>query len=99
MCSLLQLVDTVINLYVWALIIAVIMTWLVQFNVINGRNRFVFLVGDFLNRITEPALGPIRRLLPDLGGIDISPVVLILLLTFARSLIWELFGGACRVSF
>ncbi len=99
MCSLLQLVDTLINLYVWALIIAVIMTWLVQFNVINGRNRFVYLIGDFLTRITEPALMPIRRLLPDLGGIDISPVVLILLLTFARSLIWETFGGACMTRF
>ena len=99
MCSLLQLVDTVVNLYIWALIIAVVMTWLVQFNVINGRNRFVYLVGDFLARITEPALGPIRRFLPDLGGIDISPVVLILVLTFARSLIWEMFGSACRVAF
>ncbi|NBB69641.1 MAG: YggT family protein [Alphaproteobacteria bacterium] len=95
MCSLLQLVDTVISLYVWALIIAVIMTWLVQFNVINGRNRVVYLIGDFLTRITEPALMPIRRVLPDLGGIDISPVVLILLLTFGQSLLWEMFGGAC----
>jgi YggT family protein len=77
------------------LILAVILTWLVQFNVINGRNRFVFLIGDFLMRITEPALMPIRRVLPDLGGIDISPVVLILLLTFAQSLLWEAFGSAC----
>jgi len=99
MCSLLQLVDTVIGLYIWLLIIAVIMTWLVQFNVINGRNRFVFLIGDFLARVTEPVLMPIRRVLPDLGGIDISPVVLILLLTFAQSLLWESFGSACMTGF
>ncbi|MFP4125637.1 MAG: YggT family protein [Alphaproteobacteria bacterium] len=99
MCSLLQLVDTAIGLYIWALIIAVIMTWLVQFNVISGRNRFVYLIGDFLTRITEPALMPIRRVLPDLGGIDISPIVLILLLTFAQSLLWEVFGGACTTGF
>ncbi len=99
MCSLLQLVDTLIGLYVWALIVAVVLTWLVQFNVVNARNRFVGIVGDFLARITEPALQPIRRILPDLGGIDISPVVLILLLTFGRSLLWEMFGGACRVGF
>jgi YggT family protein len=99
MCSLLQLVDTVIGLYIWALIIAVILTWLVQFNVVNARNRFVGVVGDFLARITEPALQPIRRFLPDLGGIDISPVVLILVLTFARSLLWEMLGDACRGGF
>jgi YggT family protein len=99
MCSLLQLVNTVISLYIWGLIIAVIMTWLVQFNVINGRNRVVYLIGDFLTRITEPALMPIRRLLPDLGGIDISPIVLILLLTFGQSLLWEMFGGACMTGF
>lgn len=96
MCSLLNLVDTVVGLYIWALIIAVVLTWLVQFNVVNSRNRFVYLVGDFLARITEPALQPIRRVLPNLGGIDVSPIVLILLLTFGRSLMWELFGGACR---
>ncbi|MFW5834375.1 MAG: YggT family protein [Pseudomonadota bacterium] len=99
MCSLLNLVSTVVNLYIWALIIAVVLTWLVQFNVVNSRNRFVFLVGDFLARITEPALQPIRRFMPNLGGIDLSPVILILLLTFANSLLWELFGGACRVGF
>ncbi|TVQ31987.1 MAG: YggT family protein [Geminicoccaceae bacterium] len=99
MCSLLQLVDTVVNLYIWALIISVVLGWLVQFNVVNARNQFVSIVGGFLYRITEPALQPIRRFLPDLGGIDISPIVLILLLTFARSLLWEFFGGACRVAF
>ncbi len=97
MCSVLQLVDTVIGLYIWALIIAVLLTWLVQFNVVNTRNRIVYLIGDFLARITEPALMPIRRILPDLGGIDVSPIVLILLLHFGRNLMWEWLGGACRV--
>lgn len=99
MCSLLQLVDTLIGLYIWGLIIAVLLTWLVQFNVVNSRNRIVYVIGDFLARITEPALMPIRRVLPDLGGIDISPIVLILVLSFARSLMWEWLGGACRVGF
>ncbi len=99
MCSLLNLVDTAVGLYIWALIIAVVLTWLVQFNVVNSRNRFVHIIGDFLARITEPALAPIRRILPDLGGIDISPVVLILLLSFARSLMWETFGGGCRLGY
>src|SRR5690606_2002659 len=70
MYSLYLLVDTVLNLYSWCLIIWVIMSWLISFNVINTHNRFVHMVGDFLYRITEPALRPIRRFLPDLGGLD-----------------------------
>lgn len=90
MYALLNLIDSLISLYIWLLIASVILSWLVNFNVINTRNRFVFLLGDFLYRITEPALRPIRNVLPDLGGIDISPVVLILLLFFARDLLFEL---------
>jgi YggT family protein len=81
------LVDTVINLYIWVLILSVILSWLVSFNVVNTRNRFVFLVGDFLNRVTEPVLRPIRRLLPNLGGIDLSPLVVVLLLVFAQQVL------------
>jgi YggT family protein len=73
------------------LIAAVVLTWLVAFNVVNTRNRFVYLLGDFLNRITEPALRPIRRLLPNFGGIDISPMVLILLLLFLQQLLSRLY--------
>ena len=87
MNSLLNLVDMVIELYIWAVILSAVLSWLVAFNVINTRNRFVYSVGAFLYRITEPALRPIRSFMPNLGGIDISPVVLILLLVFARSLI------------
>ncbi len=89
MHSLIVLIDTLLSLYMWVLIASAILSWLVAFNVINTRNRFVYAVGDFLYRITEPALAPIRRILPNLGGIDLSPVVLILLLIFIRNLLWE----------
>jgi YggT family protein len=93
MYSILQLVSTVITLYIWALIISAVMSWLVAFNVINTQNRLVYMVGDFLYRITEPVLRPIRRFIPMLGGIDISPIVLILGLVFARNLLFEIFIG------
>lgn len=88
MVALFQLIDTVINIYIWLLIIWAVLSWLVAFNVVNTSNRFVYLVGDFLNRVTGPALRPIRRLMPDLGGIDISPMILILLLIFLRNLLF-----------
>ncbi len=78
------LINTVIDLYIWVLIIGAVLSWLVALNVVNTRNRFVYLVGDFINRVTEPVLRPIRRLMPDLGGIDISPIVLLLALQFIR---------------
>ena len=87
MHSLLDLVDTVIYLYIWALILSAVLSWLVAFKVINTQNRFVYAVGDFLYRITEPALRPIRNFVPAFGGLDLTPVILILLLWFARSLI------------
>jgi YggT family protein len=89
MHSLANLISIVISLYIWVLIASAIMSWLVAFNVLNTRNRFVYQVGDMLYRLTEPALRPIRRVLPNLGGIDLSPVVLILLLVFIRSLLFE----------
>ena len=92
MRSLLWLIDTVITLYVWLLIASAVLSWLIAFNVVNLRNPIVMQVADFLDRVTEPALRPIRRVLPNLGGIDISPIILILLLYFVRNLIFELFG-------
>ena len=89
MTSLIILVDTAISIYIWILIASAILSWLVAFNIINTQNRVVYAIGDFLYRITEPALRPIRRILPNLGGIDLSPVVLILLLVFIRNLLWE----------
>ena len=85
MAALANLIDTVITLYIWALILSAVMSWLVNFNVINTQNRFVYIMGAFLHRVTEPALRPIRRFLPNLGGIDLSPIVLILLLVFVRN--------------
>ena len=79
-----------LKIYSWFLIIWVIMSWLVQFDVINTRNQFVAMIWQFLYRITEPVLGPIRRLMPNLGPIDISPIVLILLLFFLQRMIFNL---------
>jgi YggT family protein len=86
------LIDTVLELYIWIVIATVILSWLVAFNVINRRNPFINQVGEFLFRVTEPALRPIRNTLPNFGGIDISPMVLILLLIFARRLLWQMFA-------
>ncbi len=87
---LIEIVLVAIRLYVWVLIISAILSWLLAFNVINSRNRFVYTVVDFLWRVTEPALRPIRRFLPSLGGIDISPVILILILMFLESVLTRL---------
>lgn len=87
---LLQIFMTVIDLYIWALIISVIMSWLTAFGVVNMSNRFVYMVADFLFRITEPALRPIRNLLPNLGGIDVSPIILILGLYFVQNMLVRL---------
>lgn len=84
---IIEVVMLAINLYVWLVIASAILSWLVAFNVVNTRNQFIYTVGDFLHRITEPALRPIRRFLPNLGGIDISPVILILVLFFAQRLL------------
>ncbi|MCU0985325.1 MAG: YggT family protein [Acetobacteraceae bacterium] len=84
MYAILWLIDTALNLYIWALIIAAILSILVAFGILDTRNRLVWAVGDFFERVTEPALRPIRNFLPNLGGIDLSPLVLILLLQAAR---------------
>jgi len=89
MYAFLTLVSTVITIYVWLLIAQAVLSWLVAFGIVNRYNRVVATIGDFLWRITEPLLRPIRRVLPDLGGIDISPVILILLLWFLRNLLFE----------
>lgn len=89
MTSLLWLISSVINIYLWCIIISAILSWLVAFNVVNTQNRIIYLVGDTLYRITDPLLRPIRRFMPNLGGIDISPIILILALFFIRSLLFE----------
>ncbi len=89
MIALYNLLDTIIRVYIWLLIASVVLSWLVSFNIINTHNRFVYVVGDFLHRITEPVLRPVRNLLPSMGGIDISPVIVILALYFIRDLAFE----------
>ena len=83
----LWLILTIIDLYIWLLIASAVLSWLVAFNVVNTRNTIVANIGEFLYRITEPALRPIRGMLPNLGGIDVSPVILIILLLFLKQLI------------
>jgi YggT family protein len=87
----LWLVDTLITLYIWILIAAAVLSWLIAFNVVNTRNPIVANVGEFLYRVTEPALRPIRNIMPNLGGIDISPVILIIGLLFLKQLIFWLY--------
>jgi YggT family protein len=87
MIPLLDFIAMVITLYMWVLIISAILSWLIAFDVINRRNQVVYMIADSLYRITEPALRPIRRNIPDLGGIDISPVILILVLIFLRDVV------------
>jgi YggT family protein len=89
MQSLLGLISAVIQLYTFVIIGQVIVSWLVAFNVINMTNQFVYTVSNILYRLTEPALQPIRRFMPNLGGLDISPVILLLLLYFVQSLLHE----------
>ena len=90
MKSIFLLVDSIINIYIWLIIINAILSWLVAFNVLNTQNRFVFTVLNATHQLTDPVLNKIRRYIPNLGSIDISPVVLILLLIFIRNLFFEL---------
>jgi YggT family protein len=84
---LLKLLINIADLYTWVVIIAVILSWLVQFNVINSSNRFVYMFIDFIYRATEPVLNKIRGYLPNLGGLDLSPIVLILALVFIMNVL------------
>ena len=92
MKSILILFDNIVNLYIWVLIIHVIFSWLVAFNVLNTSNRFVYSVLDISYKLSAPPLNFIRKFLPNLGSIDISPVILILGLMFLRNLVFETFA-------
>jgi YggT family protein len=78
------IVDSLLNLLVWAMIIGAIMSWLVAFDVINYRNRFVYNLARFLDAVTRPVLRPFQKIIPSLGGVDISPVIAILVLQGVR---------------
>jgi YggT family protein len=82
--SLAAVIDIVLELFMWLLIIQAIMSWLLAFNVLNPRNQVVGMIWQFMLRVTEPLLRPIRRILPNFGGIDLAPLVLILIIYFIR---------------
>jgi YggT family protein len=86
------LLGELIHLYILAIIAAVVISMLISFGVINARSQFVYTIADFLNRLTNPFLNPIRRMLPDLGGIDISPVIAILLLEALQFVLADIYG-------
>ncbi|HUY67811.1 MAG TPA: YggT family protein [Alphaproteobacteria bacterium] len=86
----LGIIELVLNLYIWVLVIGAVLSWLIAFDVINTHNRFVRTVNEFLYRITEPLLRPIRRILPPLGGLDLSPMILIFLIIFLQSFLARL---------
>ena len=87
----LWLILTVIDLYFWVILATVILSWLIAFNVVNRSNPYVRSIGTALEKLTEPLLRPIRRVLPDLGGLDISPIILLIGLQFAGMLVTRLF--------
>ena len=84
MIALISTIDLALGLYTWVIIASAIFSWLYAFNVVNSNNQFVGMIGQFLYKATEPALRPIRRVIPDLGGLDISPIVLLLIIFFLR---------------
>ena len=87
MIEFLSFISYLLTLYVYVLIASAVLSWLIAFNVVNSRNPIVNSVGEFLYRVTEPLLRPIRNLLPNLGGIDVSPVILILIILFIQSVV------------
>jgi len=87
MRAVLEIIIIILDLYTWLLIASAILSWLIAFNVVNTRNQFVSAVAEFLYRITEPVLAPIRSIMPNLGGLDISPIIVILLIIFIEKVI------------
>ena len=92
MKSIFILLDSLINIYLWVIIINALLSWLVAFNILNTQNRFVFSVLETTYKLTDPALNKIRRFVPTFGSIDISPIILILALMFLRNLVFEIFA-------
>ena len=87
MLAILNLFNSIVGFLIWAIILSAVLSWLIGFNIVNINNKLIYIIADFLNRLTEPFLSPIRRILPYLGGIDLSPVILILLLIFLKDLV------------
>ena len=93
LAALFEVVYAVLDFYIWAIIVGAVLSWLVAFNIVNTGNRFVQVVGDFLYRITEPLLRPIRRVLPVMGGLDLAPLALIFIILFLQSFLRHLVNG------
>lgn len=87
MLAILNTILFALNIYIWILIASAIFSWLYAFNVINSRNQFVGMIGQALFALTEPVLRPIRRFMPNLGGVDISPIVVFILIYFIQQII------------
>ena len=96
---LIQVLIEVLRIYIYVVIGSVILSWLVAFDVVNMRNRFVYSVGSILNRLTEPALRPIRRFLPNLGGLDLSPMALIFIIWFLQQVLFRILINLSRGTF
>lgn len=105
LAGLFWLINEILTLYWWAVILAAVMSNLLAFGVLDRRNRFVWSIGEFLYRITDPALRPIRQVIPNFGGIDVSPIILLLLITFAQRFVLPTimeavgFGGGYVMSY
>jgi len=87
MIPVLNTIMYALNIYIWILIATAIFSWLYAFNVINTRNQFVNMIGQFLHNVTEPVLRPIRRFMPDLGGVDISMIIVVIIIYLIQQLI------------
>jgi YggT family protein len=90
MSSLIYVIQLALQLYTYFIIASAILSWLVAFNVVNTRNDIVRSIWTFLDAVTEPALRPIRSILPNLGGVDISPIILILIIIFIQNILARL---------
>ncbi len=92
--ALFELINAVIGLFIWALILAAVFSMLTAFGVLDTRNRLVWTIGDFLYRVTDPVLRPVRNIMPSFGNVDLSPIVVILLLQYvARPLVFTIYRG------
>ena len=91
--ALLKVIDLVFSIYIFILIASAIFSWLYAFNIVNPRNPLVMSIANFLYHATEPVLAPIGRRLPDLGSIDISPIIVFLVIYFIRVCMWRVYFG------
>ena len=96
---LIEVTIIAIDIYIWVVIVWIILSWLIAFNVINTHNRFVYAVNHFLYRATEPALRPIRRFVPVIGGLDLSPIVLFLALFFVQRVLANIYHSLISGSY